>query len=95
MPSERLRIIPKEDCLGFQKTSFRIRDFGICVMECADFYFGFRVPCIRLSGKFVQLVSKRIFETLDFCHSIEGGLLLRYNNSGPIDSFISYEKNTF
>ena len=44
---------------------------------------------IRLSGKFVQLVSKRIAETFGFCHSIEGGFLLRYTNFGPIGSFPS------
>ena len=33
---------------------------------------------IRLSGKFVQLVSKRISETFGFCHSIEGAFLLRH-----------------
>ena len=47
---------------------------------------------IRLSGKFVQLVSKRISETFGFCHSIEGTFLLRYTNFGPIASFPSYEK---
>ena len=47
---------------------------------------------IRLSGKFVQLVSKRISETFCFCHSIEGVFLLRYTNFGPISSFPSYEK---
>ena len=49
---------------------------------------------IRLSGKFVQLVSKRVSETFGFCHSIEGGFLLRYTNFGPIVSFPSYEKKT-
>ena len=47
---------------------------------------------IRLSGKFVQLVSKRISETFGFCHSIEGGFLLKYTNFGPIGSFPSYKK---
>ena len=47
---------------------------------------------IRLSGKFVQLVSKRISETLGFCHSIEGAFLLRYTSFGPIGSFPVYEK---
>ena len=40
----------------------------------------------------MQLVSKRISETFGFCHSIEGGFLLRYTNFGPIDLFPSYEK---
>ena len=50
---------------------------------------------IRLSGKFVQLISKCISETSDSCHSIEGGFLLRYTNFGPIASFPSYEKIMF
>ena len=50
---------------------------------------------IRLSGKFMQLVSKRISETFGFCHSIEGEFLLRYANFGPIGLFPSYEKKTF
>ena len=40
----------------------------------------------------MELVSKRICETFGFCHSIEGGSLLRYTNFGPIGSFPSYEK---
>ena len=40
----------------------------------------------------MQLVSIRISETFDFCHSIEGGFFLRYTNFGPIGSFSSYEK---
>ena len=44
---------------------------------------------IRLSGKFVQLVSKRISETFGFCHSTEGGFLLRYTNFGLIGSFLA------
>ena len=51
------------------------------------------VPCyfrsIRLSGKFVKLISKRISETFGFCHSVENGFLLRYTNFGPIRSFSS------
>ena len=46
---------------------------------------------IRLSGKFVELVSKRICET-GFCHYTEGAFLLRYTNFGPIRSFPSCEK---
>ena len=51
---------------------------------------------IRLSGKLVQLVSKRISETFDFCHSIEGAFLLRYTKFWS-DGFISFvhEKKTF
>ena len=44
---------------------------------------------IRLSRKFVQLVSKHISETFGFCHSIEGEFLLRHTNFGPIGSFLS------
>ena len=44
---------------------------------------------IRLSGKFMQLVSKRICETFGFYHSIEGTFLLRHTNFGPIGSFPS------
>ena len=52
----------------------------------------YRSKNIRLSGKFVQLVSKRISDIFGFCHSIEGAFLLRYTNFGPIASFSSYEK---
>ena len=38
----------------------------------------YRSKNIRLSGKFVQLISKRISETFGFCHCIEGGFLLRH-----------------
>ena len=43
----------------------------------------------RFSGKFMQLISKCISGTFGFSHSIEGGLLLRYTNFGPIGSFLS------
>ena len=46
----------------------------------------YRSKNIRLSGKFVQLISKRISEIFGFCHCIEGGFLLRYPNFGPISS---------
>ena len=49
----------------------------------------YRSKNVRLSGKFVQLVSKRISETFGFCHSIEGRFLLRYTNFGLIGSFPS------
>ena len=44
---------------------------------------------IRLSRQFVQLISKRISETFGFCHSIEGGFLLRHTTFVPIGSFPS------
>ena len=44
----------------------------------------------RLSGKFVQLISKCISGTFGFCHSIEDEFLLRYTNLGPIGLFISF-----
>ena len=40
--------------------------------------------------KFVQLVSKPISETFDFCHCTEGEFLLIHTNFGPIGSFPSY-----
>ena len=57
-----------------------------------SFRLQYRESCIRLSRKFVQLVSKRMSETFGFCHSIGGRFLLRYTNFGPIGSFSSYEK---
>ena len=50
----------------------------------------FIFPHIRLSGKFEQMISKCISGTFGFCHYIEGGLLLRYTNFGPIRWFISF-----
>ena len=54
--------------------------------------FPFDILLIRLSRNFVQLVSKRISETFGFCHSMQGGFLLRYTNFGPTGSFLLYEE---
>ena len=66
--------------------------FAMPLFDCNVHFFKKQLHNIRLSGKFVQLVSKRISETVGFCHSIEGEFLLRYTNFDPIASFLSYEK---
>ena len=67
----------------FDHTSINIIIFNY-LSNLFQLVVGDRILClnmyhlIRLSGKFVQLISKRISETFGFCHSIEGELLLRY-----------------
>ena len=74
--------------------SHKLEGSTVIKLVVRDLYEMRAIHChsIRLSGKFVQLVSKCISETFGFCHSIVGAFLLRYTNFGLIGSFLSYEK---
>ena len=73
-----------------------VRTVGKRYLNCgkkfkAPFIFSVSLPknYYKLSGKFVQLISKCISGTFGFRYPIEGGFLLRYTNFGPIGSFPS------
>ena len=66
-----------------------IRNSGWTILDVKQGLIWRYVNFNRSSRKFVQLVSKCISETFGFCHSIEGGFLLRHTNFGPISSFTS------